>query len=445
MSLVSLENAGDVTYNQPAKRIRSTAVQGRHLKISDLKTECLKSVLEYLDFSDLMNAAEANDRLKEVACTVFGEKYRSQAFAINATKIGIHGESMPSISTKESPLETIGKFSKFFGPSITKLAIFGSTDEFYMQWVESCVSKYYSETLVELLFYNYVHGNMMSELRKSFPFVESVTIIQSRISLNISQFNKWFPQMRSLKLIDNMVCDARCIETHFPELETLVIWLHGSTKNGFTKSNLSEAIRLNPNIKDLWFQFYSFPVSSDELQVDQDLCRSVAINARKLERFVWAPDNNSLPNCDRIAFKTIKYFVTEAPVLQFSFKHLEEMEIRRIRVPINDMFDFICRNKKLIKLKITLDYMNLRPAASEQAQKMLKNLPKLSELIVDWRIFSTDDIMKLITGCKSLTKLQLLNISDRISQFAHQIAQRNIDYNWKVLRTESDFIFKRKI
>lgn len=446
MSLTLCEYELGVKYNQSVKRTLTTTVNKlkHRIKLPDLKNDCLKSIFEYLNFSDLLNVADVNDRLRAAACAVFTEKYQSHTFAINATQISIHGETSPCISTTMSPLETVGKFSKYFGQSIRKLALFGSPDAFYMQWVESCVSKYYTGTLNEILFYNYVHGEMMSELRKSFPLVESVTIIQSRLSANISQLNCWFPKMRSLKLIDNIAFDAKYIETHFPALETLVIWLHCRTKNGFDKSNICELIRVNPNIKELWLQFYSFPMTLEEHEIDQDLCHTIAVNAKQLERFVWAPQTNSMSNCDQIRFKSMKSFITESPVLQFSFKNLEELELRRIRAPINDIFEFVCRNKKLIKLKITLDMNAVRPAAVEQVKKMIKSLQKISEIIVDWRIFSADDLMNLLLGCKSLTKLQLLNVGDRMAQFTHQINQRNLEHSWKVMRTESAIAFKRK-
>lgn len=89
--------------------------------------------------------------------------------------------------------------------------------------------------------------------------------------------------------------------------------------------------------------------------------------------------------------------------------------------------------------------MNLRQASTEQITKITKSLPKLTELILDWRIFLIEDVLKFLSACKLLTRLQLVNVSERMSQVAHQIAQRHIDSSWKVVKTESDFIFKRKI
>lgn len=191
------------------------------LKLIDLKYECLRSIFIYLDFTDLMSTANANVYLKEVASSVFYEKYQSETFSIASDRICVHGAPKPFISTKESPLKTVGKFFKNFGSSVTKLAFFGSNNEFYMQWVESCLTKYCTGSLVEISFYNHVH-ELMSNLRVPFSSVESVTIIQSRLSYNISQFNNWFPKLRQLKLIDNTAPHPACIEKHFPHLETLV-------------------------------------------------------------------------------------------------------------------------------------------------------------------------------------------------------------------------------
>lgn len=446
MELMGSENRPEAKNGHRLKHIKLKMETCQYqTRITDLKCDCLRQILNYLDFPDLLSVSDANVRLKEVACSVFACKYRDQTFAINTDRINIHSASEPFISTRATPLETIGNFLKYFGFSITKLAIFGSNNEFYTQWIEYCVTKYCAEHLVELFFYNHTNGTMMSELRKPFPNIENVTIIQSFLSHNISEFNSWFPKMRSLKLIDNSVANPLCIEQHFSELETLIIWLHGNRKNGFSKSNLCEAIRLNPNIKDLWFQFYSYPANGDENQMDQDLCRMVAVNMRHLDRFVWSPDNELVQNGERIIFKRVKHFVTEAIAMNFCFKQLDELELRRVRIPMNEMIDFICKNKKLTKLKVTLDLLNLKQASSDQIVKIAKHLPKLTELILDWRIFNIDDAIKFLWICKPLMKLQLLNVSERMGHVSHQITQKHIDNNWKILRTDTDFIFKRKV
>lgn len=422
----------------------SSDLPKQKLRLIDLKYNCIRCIFSYLDFTDLMNVVIANVYLKEIACNVFSEKYNSEIFSINADRISLHGAPTPYISTKESPLMSIGKFFKNFGSHITKLAFFGSKNAFYSQWIESCIAKYCANTLIEMFFYNHVQ-ELMTELRQPFHQIESLTIIQSQLSDNITQFNKYFPKMRNLKLIDNTAPNGACIEKYFPHLESLVVWLHGSRRDGFTKSNLRETIRLNPNISDLWFQFYSFPVHPDHLQIDQDLCRLVAVNLKNLQRFVWAPDNIALNNGDRITFKKLRFFVSEAPIQQFSFRELEGLELRRIRTSISEIIDFVCRNRKLTKLKITLDVMNLRQASTDQIMKIAKNLPKLTELILDWRIFLIDDVLKFLSICKLLTRMQLVNVSERMSQVAHQIAQRHIDSSWKVVKTDGDFIFKRKV
>lgn len=443
-------DSSELKYSHPMKCFKSDVTKdeyfhGHQINLIDLKYDCIRYILSYLDFSDLMNVANANVYLKEVACNVFFEKYSLETFSINADRISIHGESMPFISTVESPLNSIGTFFKHFGPMLTKLAFFGTKDEFYVQWVESCIAKYCSGTLIEILLYNHVI-DLMSELRQPFSCVESVTIIQSRLSYNISQFEKWFPKMRKLKLIDSTTPNPACIEQHFPHLESLVIWLHGSRRGGFTKSNLSEIIRLNSNIQDLWFQFYSFPVNPDHLQIDQDLSRLIAVNLKNLDRFVWAPDNNALSNCDRITFKKLRFFISEAPIPQFIFRQLEGLELRRTRTSINEIIDFVCRNRKLTKLKLTLDFMNSRQASSDQITKIIKSLSKLSELAIDWRIFvGIDDALKFLSACKSLTRMQLVNVSERMAHVSHQIAQRHIDSSWKIIKTDSEIIFKRKI
>lgn len=447
-------DSSELKYSQPMRHSKSDISMDEYfheykIKLIDLKYDCIRSILTYLNFSDLMNVANANVYLKEVACNVFYEKYRMETFSINADRISIHGESesMPFISTVESPLNAVGTFFKHFGPMLTKLAFFGSKDEFYAQWVENCIVKYCSGTLVEILLYNHVI-ELLSELRQPFPCVESVTIIQSRLSYNISKLEKWFPKMRKLKLIDSTTPNPACIEKHFPHLESLVIWLHGSRRGGFTKSNLNEIIRLNPNIQDLWFQFYSFPVNSDHLQIDQDLSRLIAVNLKNLDRFVWAPDNNATSNCDKITFKKLRYFISEAPIQHFSFRQLEGLELRRTRTSIHEIIDFICRNKKLTKLKVTLDFMNSRQASSEQITKIIKTLTRLNELAIDWRIFvGMDDVLKFLGSCKSLMRMHLVNVSERMAHVSHQIMQRHnsLDSSWKIIKTDSEIIFKRKI
>lgn len=432
------------------KSIENTVESQR--KITDLAHAYLQPIFEYLDFCDLMNVADTCKLFQDVARSVFTDKYGSQTFAINSDGITIHGKSSPCVPARVRPLESIGKFSKFFGHSIIKLAIFGTCDEYYLQWIESCVCRYYSANLVEIVFYNYEHRVMMDDLNVAFPAMHSVTIIQCHLSKNISQFNARFPHLRSLKLIDSIMCDPSCIEVNFPELETLVIWLHGTRKNGFTKSNIHEAIRLNPNIKDLWLQFYSFPPTAEELHADQDLCQMIASNLKQLERFVWVPNHEELPNGDRITFKSVRHFTSDSSFERLTFKQLEELELRRTSIPINELIEYICRNKKLTKLKITLDVINLHTASSDQVSKLAKNLPTLTELSLDWHIFG-EACLKFLSACKSLYRLQLINIYGRMSYFTQQTipktienlcSSKAIENNWEILRTANDLIFERK-
>lgn len=413
--------------------------------LTDLKENCLELIFEWLDFADLMHVALAyphDAHIREMATVIFCCKYRHQTFAVHADRISVHGEQTPCIAIGADPLETIGNFFKYFGKLLTKLAIFGTPNDLIEMWIDCCTSKYCTDTLTEIFFYNCKSGSTMNELSKPFLVLEGVTIIQSHLGENLSRFNVWFPKMRSLKLVDNVVTNPISIEAHFPELEALVVWLHGNTKTGFTKANLIEMIRLNPNLKELWFQFYSFSSTLDELQLDHDLCRMICVNLRHLERFVWAPDNITLPNCDRITFKKVRYFVSEGQAYQFSFKQLEELDLRRIKIPINEMIEFICRNKKLLILKISLDYLNFRQASTEHVVKMAKNLPKLTELVLDSRLFAFEDALKFLSLCKSLVKLQLMNVYDRWTQLT-QMAQKHVDCSWKLVRTESDVVFKR--
>lgn len=94
----------------------------------------------------------------------------------------------------------------------------------------------------------------MKIFQKPFVNVKTVQFSDFHLVNKISNFNEMFPNMRRLEFTRmNTIMVPKCIENHFPHLESLTIIGFDQHQDFefFRLENLAEALRLNPTLRKL--------------------------------------------------------------------------------------------------------------------------------------------------------------------------------------------------
>lgn len=208
------------------------------LEITDLNDDCLEHIFKFFDLPNLFIVADTCKRFREVTKTIY--KCRQ----LTSVKIDI---------LSRSSIDEL-KLLRIFGDVIQKLSI-----NFYLlncnkrnniaQQFEECIFKYCSQSksLKELELVC-CPKYLFESIEKPFKSVEIVRFSEGFLGEKISQFNWYFPKMRSLEIYYmSEVVNPSCIETKFPLLEHLNI----ENTSSFSTQNIKTAISLNTQLRSI--------------------------------------------------------------------------------------------------------------------------------------------------------------------------------------------------
>lgn len=130
-------------------------------------------------------------------------------------------------------------FLRHFGQLISKLEIDNwDVNLKFAVHLDPYVNEYCAESLTEISFVE-CQTEMMQDLKKPFRKVESVRFEGCNLGSELSSINKWFLYVRHL-------------EVHLLHLISLAMFLPGDkNENRLSKGNLTEILRLNPQLQTL--------------------------------------------------------------------------------------------------------------------------------------------------------------------------------------------------
>lgn len=150
------------------------------------------------------------------------------------------------------------KILRIFGHLIPNLHISHSLfyildkklEPFPNKYIESYLSEYCSETLVQLSLQNSSY-NIFEESQKQFTYLKTLHIEQCEIKGGKQKwhFNKLFPNLQTLKLGWNFYNKLPAIIAHFPALKSL--WFFDRERNVKPELNriFEEMLKLNPQLE----------------------------------------------------------------------------------------------------------------------------------------------------------------------------------------------------
>lgn len=200
----------------PSKRSTlNTKKELTSVKLTDLNDDCLIMILDFLDIQSLFNLALSSDSLIPIAQYIYHRKLSKKTVIIR----------------KNTSLQ----FIRCFGPVLTKVKIAESRPEEHFDMVHKFLNDYCAKNLISV---TYVEESffpkecvLLKYPKKYFPKkyspnpfikVENVRFVNAYLGDQWRLLNKWFPNLRSLELI-NCGINYNFIVTTFGHLNRLSI------------------------------------------------------------------------------------------------------------------------------------------------------------------------------------------------------------------------------
>lgn len=238
------------------------------MKITDLNIDCLEAILNYLDFQDLINAADANKRIKHAAKFVFAEKYSDLKLVFRvlppSMRLIIPNPEIDDRSMNLFPnhvdvhdLKIALQLLRCFGCVMKKIQLkFSKT--VYNQYITSYINQFCADSITKFNITDIPEGGL-NYFTQPFTRIEKVRFETYEGEYQLAEndwLNRLFPKMKKLKVSSVFKCSALFENgdtvNHFPHLEHLVIIkrkIFGPGK--VCRENILKTLKLNPQLKKL--------------------------------------------------------------------------------------------------------------------------------------------------------------------------------------------------
>lgn len=238
----AIEMTDESLGEQSIKRLKSEIGETKQRLLTDLHDDYLRLIFKLLELNDLLALMQVSKRFQDPVTSVFASKYPTKEVTITFNNYS--RERSEILVLKEMPLIT--PFLRYFGHSISKLRVqFDEKNPKQSLAIEKSVLAY-CDGLKELELQNCRNG-AFDAIETPFNSIEVFRFISGFLGGNISQFDKWFPKLRSLKISNATVANKYCIVETLPCLEHLDIKIGAASKK-FSRENVDDAIRSNPQL-----------------------------------------------------------------------------------------------------------------------------------------------------------------------------------------------------
>lgn len=290
--------------------------------------------------------------------------------------------------------------------------------------------------------------------------LKELKLTECDLSGNLTEkFATLFPSLRQLILIDCKVADPKCIEATFDDLKRLKV--HGKRKNRnvFTKNNIEEMIRLNPQICHLDIEFNStndreYATTECSFDLNVNFFRFVGKNLPNLQSLCVYGERQFQPEpCeDPIEFNhlkqiTIEHIYKKNPneLTPFTFKQLRELKLNHLIKLTEEWMEFIILNVDLVKLTLGMDNDYEGNAKlhinRDQLIQIVRSLRKLEKLYLPCNAIQPVDVVAILPKRKTLQKIHVCNYND--DSFVQQFDKLTAKRRWYIDFDMQDIIIKR--
>lgn len=462
------KNKGIPLKSRRAKFERESKIeigQRANMKVTELESGCVEKILKYLSYGDLLNVAESNLHLREVARVVYRFKYR-------ATKLFIYGVKLSAVRSvtftdtsdhraNVSDLKTSLILLRHFGSSIPTISVIqsdeeltadSSTSEFddisYARLI-AYINQYCCESLARLNFDGYLNlgshfSNAMEQCERPFMNVRTIQL-NNGSALNRNPV-RLFPNIRNLQYCISNFDHYECVRLasmncHFPKLEVLGI---GFIRHKFFQLKMTDPkcsklvphvnaiLHMNPQIKSLAIPFF----------LDKMFLENLSVHLPRLKGLHLARAPSNFAHFDG-HFKRLKQFSTcyEDYIYEnniasnlMTIDGLEEFQCYILKKSDIEFFDFLARNPSINRL--TLFSAHAFPKEIT-ATYLAETLPNLKEINFRKCKFTISDPLSFIKLLKSLKEFAF-RLAENSS---YEYLVRSLPNGWQATKHHQDVSF----
>lgn len=380
---------------------KKTKVVSGPLLLVDIKDVCQERIFELLGLEDLVNVAEADDRLIKAAVEVFSRCHRDK-------KMEVIVSSTSNIRPNYFQLrhDIAVACIRHFGHLMTTLSI-----NFYSQGlhapreidIEEVISKHCTNSLVNLDV-GFGSLNDFETMCKPFAMVENLAIFGCCLGPKLSQISIWFPNLVSLTLRRVEFFGLEFIEMKLTQLKTLVIY---DEDGEMTQQIILEMLRFNPQLESL------------SLHCDYDIhfLRSISRYLPQLEKLELWPPKDRFQSFDNqtVSFEMVTTLTlnalpgTDAVVnMPLVFPNLQRLKLYGFDQFNRLILDFINRCEHVSKVLLIPLASRYSKVHVSDFRTALETRPLLTELEFCAEQFEEDEIVNFLSECKCLKRAQLL-------------------------------------
>lgn len=282
------------------------------MKFTDLNIDCMETILEHLKFTDLLNAANANIRIRRTALSLIPTKYGlgTAAIANNHRYFPYKLETYWPKNNLEFRFDDIERCLQFFacfGPFLTRIELNISNEK-----ITSYINKYCADSLVEIEFRPEAKVHL---LNKPFTKLESVCFnVNSTELLQKDGLNRLFPNVRKLEVRTSncYLFHSGDMAEHFPLLERLIV-IHRVQWFDCTvcRQNMINFFQLNPQLNYLHIELNGLTDIVLQGRADFSMLHTVKESLQNLETLILDGDYDffwHMYHFETIHLKSVKHF-----------------------------------------------------------------------------------------------------------------------------------------
>lgn len=386
--------------------------------LTDVTPDCLELICEYLQLDDLLNIADANKCLRDVAATTYFRKYRhKKIILVEAKRMQFQYYYHQNIIEIED-LKTTLQLLRCFGDLISEILFYSRGDAYrngqrvfpdLTCHTLNYVNEYCVKSLTAITFQERIE-NLTIHLTKPFTKIETVSF-RHCVLPDSNTLAKLFPSM--CKLTCAGFVDTSCIVNHFPNLEYLnvEIWLRHELAT--PKTDIKMLLQLNPQLKTLHISSPGIPrftnppllaaILLDGTEESLQNLESLTINGTYFDESLYNGNAICLKNVRDLNIYLQGLSDEPLPMIPLVFEKLESFEIGSITNLDVEFYKFVEKHPNIKKLKI--NYTSSRH--SQFQTKLAALLPSLVDIEITGGQFSTDEILRFSTDFKNLKKIDV--------------------------------------
>lgn len=391
-----IDTDNEIVATPPSQTTETTEL----LKIDVLDEKVLVKIFQWLDFPDLLMAANATKKLRGAAVEIYNQKYAQKLVKFNGDAIGPHIEE--TLTTFEiNDARTCLLMLRGFGDSIAKLHLnFHGINKRRIQAISEALNEYCAKSLNELEW----HRLPANAITKKFPNLRALRVDGGILSAKMAQFNEMFPMLCALDLSNIQAENRKCIERTFPKLVHLKVHIEMQKGADFLKSNVKAAIQLNPQLRSLCLGS----------GCDAKLLPYINKMLPLLSRLGIQQPRNKLFDSDLEAVRFERVRQLTLNIVQckdsfsnipFEFDRLEKFYLNVGKPNRDKWIQFIGQQKRLSELHL-INYDWFYVVSKAQLDK-IATLPRLNRLVLDWHVNDPAAFVQLINNCTSLQTIRL--------------------------------------